>query len=75
MVDSEGPDSPVGAEAGGLTKPPCLVRVDRYGSVSGLVEVEVALGLLVIVTPKELPYGCSERGDAGERLGSEGQGE
>ncbi len=59
MVEySEGPDNLVGAaEEGGLTEPPSLVRVDRYGSVSGLVRVRVPLGMLVIVT-KERPYGC-----------------
>jgi len=44
-------------EAGGLTKPPCLVKVDRYGSVSGLVRVRVPLGVLVIVTPQEDSFG------------------
>jgi len=35
--------------AGGLTPAPFLVKVDRYGSVSALVEVEVPLGFIVIV--------------------------
>jgi len=33
----------------GLTGGPFLVKVDRYGSVSGLVRVRVPLGVLVIV--------------------------
>jgi len=33
----------------GLTGGPFLVKVDRYGSVSGLVKVKVPLGVLVIV--------------------------
>ncbi len=42
----------------GLTGGPFLVKVDRYGSVSGLVRVRVPLGLLVIHTEKiEVPYG------------------
>jgi len=32
----------------GLTSGPFLVKVDRYGSVSGLVRVRVPLGMLVI---------------------------
>ncbi len=44
-------------EQGALTKVPCLVRVDRYGSVSGLVRVRTPLGMLVIVTPKEASIG------------------
>ncbi len=39
------------AEQGGLTKPPCLVKVDRYGSVSGLVRVRTPLGFIVIEYP------------------------
>ena len=41
---------PVDPGVGGppLTGGPFLVKVDRYGSVSGLVRVRVALGLLVI---------------------------
>ncbi len=53
------PDNP-GVEAtgpGGLTPGPYLVKVDRYGSVSGLVRVRVPLGILVIVTPKEVSFG------------------
>ncbi len=53
----EEPDSVVDGESGGLTMPPRLVKVDRYGSVSGLVRVRVPLGMLVIVTQKESPYG------------------
>jgi len=42
----------------GLTSGPFLVKVDRYGSVSGLVRVRVPLGFLVIKTEKiEVPYG------------------
>jgi len=36
----------------GLTGGPFLVKVDRYGSVSGLVRVRVPLGELVIVPGK-----------------------
>ncbi len=59
MSDSEGPDSPVGAARGGLTDPPRLVRVDRYGSVSGLVRVRKPIGVIVIVPSvyQEGPYG------------------
>ena len=52
-------DSAVGGEeSGGLHLPPRLVKVDRYGSVSGLVRVRVALGTLVIIPRNsEDPYG------------------
>jgi len=41
-----------------LTPVPCLVKVDRYGSVSGLVRVRVPLGMLVITSKRsEDPYG------------------
>ncbi len=40
-----------------LTRPPTLVKVDRYGSVSGLVRVRTPLGVLVIVTPEEASFG------------------
>ena len=51
------PNDP-GTEQGALTKVPCLVKVDRYGSVSGLVRVRVPLGVLVIKTESsEVPYG------------------
>ena len=41
----------------GLTSGPFLVKVDRYGSVSGLVRVRVPLGMLVIHTEQsEVPY-------------------
>ncbi len=54
------PDSAVDApESGGLTMPPRLVKVDRYGSVSGLVRVRVPLGMLVIVPTKEVSFGSS----------------
>ncbi len=36
-----------------LTGLPYLVKVDRYGSVSGLSRVEVPLGMLVIVPRDE----------------------
>ena len=53
------PDDPgVVLEAVPLQGGPFLVKVDRYGSVSGLVRVRVPLGLLVINTEKiEVPYG------------------
>ncbi len=44
----KGPDSAVDAEEGALTEAPSLVRVDRYGSVSGLVRVRVPLGFIVL---------------------------
>ncbi len=37
-----------GEEGSSLTGGPFLVKVDRYGSVSGLVRVRVALGTLWI---------------------------
>jgi len=53
-------DKAVGGEgAPGLTGAPYLVKVDRYGSVSGLVRVRVPLGMLVITPTKEVPYGGS----------------
>ena len=52
-VDSGEPDKVVATEPGGLTSPPGLVRVDRYGSVSGLLRVRVPLGILVIVESNE----------------------
>ena len=59
MRDSvESGQGSTGAEGGPLTKGSFLVRVDRYGSVSGLVRVRVALGWLVIVPTEEVPYGC-----------------
>ncbi len=51
---SEGPDNGcIASEQGGLTSPPCLVKVDRYGSVSGLVRVRVPLGFIVLEYPTE----------------------
>ncbi len=51
-------DPVVEVGAGGLTPVPFLVKVDRYGSVSGLVRVRVPLGVLVINTEKvEVPCG------------------
>lgn len=38
---------------GALTKAPCLVKVDRYGSVSDLVRVRVPLGFLIIARMKQ----------------------
>ena len=38
--------------AAGLTAGPFLVRVDRYGSVSGLVKVKVPIGVIVIKSPE-----------------------
>ncbi len=50
VVLSEGPE--------GLTSGPFLVKVDRYGSVSGLVRVRVPLGVLVIRTENiEVSFG------------------
>ncbi len=47
----ESPDRP-------LTGGPFLVKVDRYGSVSGLVRVRVALGVLRIITEgNEVSFG------------------
>jgi len=46
-----------GVEGLFLTGGPFLVKVDRYGSVSGLVRVRVPLGMLVIVTLKEASVG------------------
>ncbi len=52
------PNNPVTSlESGGLTEPPRLVRVDRYGSVSGLIEVEVTLGTLFVKYSEGVPYG------------------
>ncbi len=42
---------------GALHVGPSLVKVDRYGSVSGLVRVRVPLGMLVIVPSKEASFG------------------
>ena len=56
MGEPNNPVSPDKALCGG----PYLVKVDRYGSVSGLVRVRVPLGLLVIKTESsEVPYGVS----------------
>ncbi len=55
MVEPVDPGVQVGPP---LTGGPYLVKVDRYGSVSGLVRVRVPLGLLVIKTESsEVPYG------------------
>ena len=42
-----------GTEPGGLTKLPGLVKVDKEGSVSGLVRVRVPLGFIIIRYPTE----------------------
>ncbi len=50
----------VGEGAEGLTSVPFLVKVDRYGSVSGLVRVRVPLGMLVIKSESiEVLHGSS----------------
>ncbi len=46
-------DPVVGGGAGGLTSVPFLIKVDRYGSVSGLVRVRTPLGILVISRSNE----------------------
>jgi len=46
-------DPASGSGAGGLTPVPFLVKVDRYGSVSGLSRVETPLGYLVISLSNE----------------------
>ncbi len=52
------PVDPGRPSEGALTEGPFLVKVDRYGSVSGLVRVRVALGTLVIIPrSSEDPYG------------------
>ena len=48
MTEPEDPGME-GVSKAPLTGGPFLVKVDRYGSVSGLVEVEVTLGTIVIV--------------------------
>ncbi len=50
-----------------LHKGPFLVKVDRYGSVSGLVRVRVPLGMLVI-RDEGVPYGG--KGSTGDEAGS-----
>ncbi len=47
------PKDPVQEGPEGLTSGPFLVKVDRYGSVSGLVRVRVPLGVLYIKVPTE----------------------
>ncbi len=51
------PVDPGVSEEGALTEGPFLVKVDRYGSVSGLVRVRVPLGVLVIVPTEEVSFG------------------
>ncbi len=53
-------DKVVGSLEGapGLTGGPFLVKVDRYGSVSGLVRVRTPVGVLYInIERSEVPYG------------------
>ncbi len=54
-LDVGKPSNPAveGDGAEGLTPAPFLVKVDRYGSVSGLVRVRTPLGFLVIARPNE----------------------
>ncbi len=57
-LDVRKPVNPVTREIASrvLTGEPFLVKVDRYGSVSGLVRVRVPLGVLVINTERiEVP--------------------
>jgi len=54
------PVNPVSPEKG-LTAVPSLVKVDRYGSVSGLVRVRTPLGFIVL----EYPTSTSEEGFLG----------
>ncbi len=42
------PVNPAAPSEGALTQVPSLVKVDRYGSVSGLVRVRTPLGFIVI---------------------------
>ncbi len=62
-LDVGGPVDPAKSLSEGvLTQGPFLVKVDRYGSVSGLVRVRTPLGMLVIVPTEtclkeEGPYG------------------
>ncbi len=42
------PVDPAVESEGALTRVPSLVKVDRYGSVSGLVRVRTPLGFIVI---------------------------
>ncbi len=53
------PKDPVSEGAPGLTGGPFLVKVDRYGSVRGLVRVRVPLGVIVIKVSEssEVPHG------------------
>jgi len=50
-LDVGEPDDP--GVQGPLTKGPCLVKVDRYGSVSGLVRVRTPLGFIVLEYPTQ----------------------
>ncbi len=51
-LDVRTPEDPV-AEVGALTEGPHLVKVDRYGSVSGLVRVRTPLGFIVLEYPED----------------------
>ncbi len=55
------PVDPATVSEGALTRVPSLVKVDRYGSVSGLVRVRVPLGFIVL----EYPTPTSEEGSFG----------
>jgi len=50
-LDVSKPVDPADLSEGALTQVPSLVKVDRYGSVSGLVRVRVPLGFIVIEYP------------------------
>ena len=47
------PVDPAVVSEGALTRVPSLVKVDRYGSVSGLVRVRTPLGFIVLEYPTE----------------------
>ncbi len=53
------PADPAVVPVEALRDGPFLVKVDRYGSVSGLVRVRVPLGVLMIKRTEvlEVPYG------------------
>ena len=60
-LDVGEPDDPGLRKGPPLIGGPFLVKVDRYGSVSGLVRVRVPGGYIVIVESEqsEVPYGSS----------------
>jgi len=55
-----------GVERSPLRGGPFLVKVDRYGSVSGLVRVRVPLGVLVIKTERSEVHYVSEGSGGGQ---------